>query len=288
MPLSNLPLDKAQHYDGLGTNSEDKWLFFGAPYDGTSSYRAGSRFAPEAIRLETVLCQETYSPYFDLDISEKPISDVGNLDLPYGNRAKALDIIGDCAETIYAANQHPFMIGGEHLISLPAVAAAAKKYPDLRIIHLDAHADMADELFGETLSHGTVMRRIHDIIGDGKIYQFGIRSGNQAEINFTKKHNIVNMFNLENYEQHVAEWEKYPIYLTIDLDCFDPSQLPGTGTPETGGVFFKDFIPFLKTIGHLNFIGIDVNELAPRLDPSNMSTVFACKVIRETIAACVK
>lgn len=288
MPLSSLPLDKAQHYDGLGTNNEDKWLFFGAPYDGTSSYRAGSRFAPEAIRLETVLCQETYSPYFDLDISEKPISDVGNLDLPYGNRAKALEIIGDCTETIYAANQFPFMIGGEHLISLPAVAAAAKKYPDLRIIHLDAHADMADELFGETLSHGTVMRRIHDIIGDGKIYQFGIRSGNQAEITFTKKHNIVNMFNLENYEQHVAEWEKYPIYLTIDLDCFDPSQLPGTGTPETGGVFFKDFIPFLKTIGHLNFIGIDVNELAPRLDPSNMSTVFACKVIRETIAACVK
>lgn len=286
--LNSLPLVKGQHYDGLREGKKEPWLFFGAPYDGTSSYRAGSRFAPEAIRTETVLCQETYSPYFEIDISSKPIADIGNLDLPFGNRDAALERIRACADVIYANNQKPFMIGGEHLVSLPAVAAAAEKYPDLRIIHLDAHADMADELFGEKLSHGTVMRRIYEQLGDGRIYQFGIRSGSKEELDFAKAHNHVTMFELSGYEQFLAEWKKYPIYLTIDLDCFDPSQIPGTGTPETGGVFFREFIPFLQAISDLNFVGIDVNELAPRLDPTNMSTVFACKIIRETIAACVR
>ena len=279
MNLNSHDITKNGHYDGLSHDIENSnWIFFGAPFDGTSSYRAGSRFAPEAIRQETVLCQETFSTYFETELEEISISDIGNLNFPFGNTEKSLNQISSLTSDILATNKYPFMVGGEHLVSLPVVSELYKKYPDLRIIHLDAHADMADDLFGEKLSHGTVMRRIWDFLGDKKIYQYGIRSASKEEFSFSREHNIMNPFNLDGIEQHIPELEKYPIYFTIDLDCFDPSQIPGTGTPETGGVFFNEFIQFLHKIKHLNFVGIDVTELAPRIDPTSMSTVFASKV----------
>jgi len=282
-------LDKFAHYDGMQTDpKEADWIYFGAPYDGTSSYRAGSRFAPEAIRQETLLCQEQYSPYFDRNIDELSIADVGNLVFPYGNTQEVLKRISSLTDEIVQANKYPVMIGGEHLVSLPVVQSLLNVYPDLRIIHLDAHADMADTLFEEKYSHGTVMRRIWERIGDQRIYQFGIRSGSQEEFRFAKEHNHLHPFNLDGIETHLESLAGCPIYLTIDLDCFDPSQIPGTGTPETGGVFFMEFISFLKKISHLNFVGIDINELAPRIDASGMSTVFAGKVVRETLCACLK
>lgn len=288
MNLNLHEITKSCHYDGLSHDIEHSdWIFFGAPFDGTSSYRAGSRFAPEAIRLETLLCQEQFSTYFETNLDEVSIADIGNLELPFGNTEKALNQISALTSEIIASSKFPFMVGGEHLVSLPVVSELYKKYPDLRVIHLDAHADMADELFGEKLSHGTVMRRIWDFLGDGKIYQFGIRSASKEEFNFSREHNIMNPFNLNGIEQHLSELEKYPVYLSIDLDCFDPSQIPGTGTPETGGVFFNEFIQFLNKIKHLNFVGIDVNELAPRIDPTGMSTIFASKLIRETICSCI-
>jgi agmatinase len=287
--FESINLSKTAHYDGMKKDPADsKWIFFGAPFDGTSSYRAGSRFAPNAIRQETVLCQETYSCYFEKDLLDTSISDIGDLELPFGDTEKALRYIAQLGEEILSHDKKPFMVGGEHLVSFPTIHSVYKKYPDLRIIHLDAHADMADELFDVKWSHGTVMRRVWEIIGDKRLYQFGIRSASKEEFEFSKKHNYLQAFNLDGIEKHLDELRKYPIYLTIDLDCFDPSQIPGTGTPETGGVWFMDFIHFLKQISGLNFVGIDVNELAPRIDPTDMSTVFATKVIRETILACIK
>lgn len=288
--MSNpIELIKRAHYDGMKTEfSESKWIYFGAPFDGTSSYRAGSRFGPEEIRQETLLCQETYSSFFDFDIADSSISDVGNLDLPFGNVLQALSSIKQYTDYIIEHNKHPFMVGGEHLVTLPVIQSLINKYPDLKIIHLDAHADMADDVFGERLSHGTVMRRIFDIIGPERIFQFGIRSGSKIEIDFAKKHNYCNLFDLNIPDDWILKLENSPIYFTVDLDCFDPSQIPGTGTPETGGVFFREFIPFLNKISHLNFVGMDVNELAPRIDPTSMSTVFAAKIVREMIASCIR
>ena len=282
-------LNKSAHYHGLKTfTGEETWVFFGAPFDGTSSYRAGSRFAPDAIRQETHLCQEEYSPYFNKELSEVSIADVGNIELPFGNTKEALKQIYTFSKEVISQNKSPFMVGGEHLVSLPVIKSTFEKYPDLHVIHLDAHADMIDELFGESYSHGTVMRRVWDFLGDGRIFQFGIRSGSKDELQFAKKHAVLNPFSLDGIDQHLDKLQDVPIYLTIDLDCFDPSQIPGTGTPETGGIFFKEFISFLRKISHLNFVGIDVNELAPRIDPTGMSTVFAGKVIRETIVSCIK
>ena len=287
--FDSILLSKSAHYDGMQNAPENSdWIFFGAPFDGTSSYRTGSRFAPNAIRQETVLCQETFSTYFEKDLNELNISDIGDIDLPFGETQRALQLIEKLSDQIIKNNKKTIMLGGEHLVSYPVIKKVFQKYPDLRIIHLDAHADMADELFDSKWSHGTVMRRVWDLIGDKRIYQFGIRSASKEEFEFSKIHNYLNPYNLNNIKAYLSELDKYPLYLSIDLDCFDPSQIPGTGTPETGGVWFSDFIGFLKDISSFNFVGIDITELAPRIDPSGMSTVFASKVIRETIAACVK
>lgn len=282
-----LNLTKHNHYDGLKTVADPgDWILFGAPYDGTSSYRSGSRFAPAAIRTETRLCQESYSSYFDVELETLAIADLGDLELPFGDRDGALHLIRLTADRIFENNHRPFMIGGEHLVTLPVVASALDTYPDLMIIQIDAHADMAEEVFGETISHGTVMRRITDRTGAGRLIQIGIRSGTRDELRTARSLNTV-YASFPRDSDWLKSIDDRPVYLTIDLDGFDPSQIPGTGTPETGGLWFADFILFLKQIQSLNIIGIDVNELAPRLDSSNMSTIFAAKVIRETIAACV-
>ena len=280
-------LKKTAHYDGLKTNPIDcDWVLFGAPFDATSSYRKGSRLAPNAIREETIKCQETYSLFFDCDIETKSVADIGDLELN-NSVGSSLSKIEFLTSNIYTREKKAIMIGGEHLVTLPMFKSVFEKYPELRIIHLDAHADMIDVLFDRKLSHGTVMRRIWEILGDQRIYQFGIRSGSKEELDFAKSHCIVTPFNLDGIESFIPDLANFPIYLTVDLDCFDPSQIPGTGTPETGGVFFKEYLSFLRKIKNLNIVAIDINECAPNLDVSGMSTIFAAKVIRETIAACI-
>ena len=177
------------------------------------------------------------------------------------------------------------MIGGEHLVTLGAFEEVQKKYNDVRVIHFDAHTDLRDEYLGEHLSHASVIKRIWDIIGDGKIYQFGIRSGEREEFYWARKHTTLNKYDFSNLEQAIKECENYPVYFTIDLDILDPSVFPGTGTPEAGGVTFVSLIEAINKVSKLNIVGIDVNELAPNLDTSGASTATACKVIRELLLA---
>ena len=258
-------------------------VLFGAPFDGTVSYRPGTRFAPKAIRGESFGI-ETYSPYQDKDLSDIKVCDLGDLEFPFGNPEAVLKIIEDTSAEILGLNKKPFMVGGEHLVSLGAVRAAAKKFPELNIIHFDAHTDLRDEYLGQKLSHATVMRRCHDILGDARIFQFGIRSGDRPEFEWTKSHVFMNKFNLNNIEHALDKIAGAPIYMTVDLDVLDPSEFPGTGTPEAGGVSFEELRRALLKVAEIgNVVACDVNELSPTYDQSGASTALACKIIREIL-----
>lgn len=263
---------------------EAQTVLFGAPYDSTTSYRPGTRFASRAIRSES-FGLETYSPYQDKDLEEIQVFDSGDLELSFGRVDLALADIKARTQTILADNKRPFMIGGEHLVTLPAVEATFEKHPDLQVIQFDAHTDLREAYLDAKLSHATVIRRIHDFLGDGKIHQFGIRSGERAEFQFAKEHTNLHKYNLEGLKETVAALKDTPVYLTIDLDVFDPGVFPGTGTPEAGGIFFMEFVESLKLISQLNIVALDVNELSPALDQSGASTALACKVVRELLLA---
>jgi agmatinase len=276
---------KDVNYEGCTDSFEDATtVLIGAGYDGTSTYRSGSRYAPRAIRKNTILSQEDYSPYLKKDLKDQAIHDFGNIQIPHGNREEVLKRIEQVSEYVVRHNKKPFFIGGEHLITLPAIKPLIQKYPDLHVIQLDAHLDLMDVLFGERFSHGTVMRRIYELLEEPKrIFQVGIRSGNQEEFIFSESNTKVFLFNTESFIPQIKLLEGKTVYLTVDLDVFDPSLIPGTGTPEAGGIFFPEFINLLKHIKHLNIVGADLVELSPPIDPTNISTIIASQILRELL-----
>lgn len=260
--------------------TESDIVIFGAPFDSTTSYRPGTRFASRTMRAESYGL-ETYSPYQDLDLEDFKIFDAGDLELCFGDTELALKDITEMTRTILSDNKLPFMIGGEHLVTLGAVRAMAEKYPDLHIVHFDAHADLREEYLGARLSHASVIHRCWDIIGDGKIYQFGIRSGDRAEFEWGKNHVITQKFDFSGLEDVIKKLKDKPVYFTLDLDVLDPSVFPGTGTPEAGGVSFTQLLDAILKVGELNIVGTDINELSPMLDQSGASTAVALKIMRE-------
>lgn len=274
-----------QTFIGLEASfDEAECVIFGAPMDSTTSYRPGTRFASSSMRQES-FGLETYSPYQDKDLEDIKVFDGGDLELPFGNPCKALDIIKVTTKTIIKANKLPCMIGGEHLVTLGAFEAVFEKYPEIRVIHFDAHTDLRDEYLGEKLSHASVIRRIYDLIGDNKIYQFGIRSGEREEFYFAREHTNLNKFNFTGLSKAIAACRGYPVYFTIDLDVLDPSVFPGTGTPEAGGVTFMELLEAMIVVSELNVVAMDINELSPVYDQSGGSTAVACKVLRELLLA---
>ncbi|MBR1749667.1 MAG: agmatinase [Ruminococcus sp.] len=273
---------------GCDCEYEDaKIVLFGAPFDSTTSFRPGTRFASSAIRNESFGI-ETYSPYQDKDLLDIKVFDSGDLELPFGEPSQALSDIEQRAGIILNDNKIPCMIGGEHLVTLGAVRAAAKKYDDLHIIHFDAHADLRDDYLGVKLSHACVLHRCHDIVGDNRIYQFGIRSGDREEFEFAKGHTYMHRFDLDTLESIVDKLKDKPVYFTLDLDVLDPSEFPGTGTPEAGGVSFNELLKAVISLTKLNIVGLDMNELSPVYDQTGRSTALACKILREILLSIAK
>ncbi len=263
-------------------------VLFGAGFDGTTSFRPGTRFAPSAIRNESFGI-ETYSPYQDKDMTDYKFFDSGDLELPFGSVSRTLADISVRTSAILSDGKIPFMIGGEHLVTFGSVMAVKDEYEDLYIIHFDAHADLRDDYLGQKLSHACVLRRCHELVGDGHIFQFGIRSGDREEFVFAKEHTYMNKFNFENLEKTVQDLKGKNVYFTLDLDVLDPSVFPGTGTPEAGGVSFEELRKAVTLVcSELNIVGCDVNELSPVYDQTGVSTAVACKIIREMLLALSK
>ena len=264
-------------------------VLYGAPFDSTTSFRPGARFGPSAIRHES-FGLETYSPYQDKDLMDIRVFDSGDLELCFGSSELALSDIENRTKEILKAAKLPVLLGGEHLVTLAAVRAVFHEYPNLHIIHFDAHADLRDDYLGTKLSHACVLRRCHELLGDNRIHQFCIRSGEREEFQFAAQHTNFHPFTFDGLKETVQELKekKIPVYFTIDLDCLDPSAFPGTGTPEAGGVSFLELLDAIRTVAQANIVGADLNELAPMLDASGVSTATACKVLRELLLAVAK
>ena len=260
-------------------------VMFSAPFDGTTSFRPGTRFAGGAIRRDSYGL-ETFSPYQDADLLDCRVLDSGELDLPIGDPLAALKVIKKRTAAILKDGKIPFMIGGEHLVTLGAFGAVAEKYPDVHIIHFDAHADLRNDYLGVKLSHACVIRRCYDIVGDGRIFQFGIRSGDKSEFAWKEGKVTTRLFDFEGLYGVLEELKGKPVYFTLDLDVLDPSVFPGTGTPEPGGVTFDALRKAATAVcRRANIVGCDVNELSPPYDQSGISTAAACKIIREMLIA---
>jgi agmatinase len=268
---------------------ESSAVIFGAPFDGTTTFRPGARFGPAAIRGDSFGI-ETYSPYLDRDLADLLICDEGDLELPFGSVPRVLAIIEEKTSKILEAGKLPVMLGGEHLVTLGALRATAASYPELHVLHLDAHADLRDEYLGDKLSHSTVMRRACELLGGGRIFQFGIRSGDRSEFDYATSHTNLRCFYLKGFAGTVASLKGKPIYFTLDLDVLDPSVLPGTGTPEHGGVNFSDVLDAIHALRSENaqVVACDLCELAPSYDTSGSSTAAACKLLRELLLSVVK
>lgn len=270
---------------GFGyTLDEAEWVIFGAPFDGTTSFRPGTRFGPERMRAES-WGLETYSPYQDADLLELRVHDAGDLELPFGNPERVLDIIEIYTSELLSAEKKPVMIGGEHLLTLAPVHALSQKYPNLELIHIDAHTDLREEYHGERLSHANVIRLISEFLGPEKIHSFGIRSGLQEEFQFGREQMDFHPFSVAGMAKHLQEKipAGTPVYLTLDLDVLDPAVFPGTGTPEPGGPDFRELLRELLGLKGLNFVGFDLMELSPPWDPTGVSTAAAVKLLRELL-----
>jgi agmatinase len=255
----------------------------GFPYDCTASYRAGARFAPKEIRSCSGVAIESFSFYFARDLDEVKFFDAGDMDIMVGDPGVMVEQVQETASSLLKDVPRLIAIGGEHLITYPLFLATKKKHSQFSILHLDAHADLAEKLFGNTLSHGTVFYLCLQT-GLDKLVQYGVRSGSKEEFYLRKEDpRIIPAVTIEEIDAALTEGEK--IYLSLDFDFFDPGYFPGTGTPEAGGASFDDYIRILKLLKRkqIEIIGADIVELAPEIDHSDASTAFAAKALRETL-----
>lgn len=271
-------LDRSWMAQNPDYNSSDI-VMLGLPFDGTVSYRSGSRFAPEQIRLASWGLEE-YSPVFNKELADVNFHDAGDLEFPLGNTCKSLEQIRNNVEDIYKDGKRVFGIGGEHLVTLPEVQSVSKYVDNLAIVHFDAHTDLREEYLGEEMSHSAVIRHCSEIVGPENIKQIGIRSGMKEEWEFMKAHNT-----LCHKFSDIDCLKDKNIFVTVDLDCLDTSIMPGTGTPEAGGMTFKELNEWFYYLKDFNIVGADVVELAPDYDASGASTAVATKVIRELLMA---
>jgi len=267
---------------GDSSYEECEICIVGLPYDGTSSYRPGSRFGPNAIRKAS-WGMETYSPNLRRDLADLNICDLGDLEIPFGNKEMALAKIRGAIEKIIDDGKYPVLLGGEHLITLPIVEGFRNRFPDLAVVQLDAHTDLRDQYLGETLSHSTVMRRVLEVIGEGGLFQFGIRSGSREEFNYAHSIGSLYEFSEDGLRRALRSINGKPLYISLDLDALDPSILPGTGNPEPGGIGFDTMVRALQILGEARVIGFDVVELSPHHDPSEVSSIVTSTLVREMI-----
>jgi len=282
MPLP--PTLRATPFIGARSEAEGaRVVLFGCPFDSTVSFRPGARFGPAAIRAVSDVL-ETYCPVLGRDLEDVVYADVGDLPLPPGDTATALNLTHAMATQVLTAGQMPAALGGEHLLTLPLVRAAAEVIKDLVVVQFDAHFDMRNQYLGVELSHTTVMRRVSELLAPSHILQVGQRSGTREE--FEKTEFGERYGPPEQSASGIRQWVgSRSLYVTVDLDVLDPSVCPGTGTPEPGGVDFRTLQNWLVGLAGCRWVGWDVMELSPHHDPTQISSVVAAKLVRTMILA---
>jgi agmatinase len=249
-------------------------ILLGCPLDATSSFRGGTRFAPEGIRKASWTL-ETYSPYQRRDLEEMAFRDAGDLELRPGDLTYSLAVIEDAVAGLVAEGRKVLALGGEHLAAYPILKGVVKRFPDVQVVHFDAHCDLRDDYEGQKLSHATVMKRVREL-GVPAMLQVGIRSGTRKE--FEELQAIGSPARLSSGLKPDA-----PVYVTFDMDVFDPSLVPGVTTPEPGGLMFGEVMDYFLALSEYNIIGADIVELSPDYDTTFVSSICAAKVAREML-----
>lgn len=270
---------------------ESQAVIYGLPMDDTVSFRPGARLGPARIREVSVGLEE-YSPYLDRELSEIRYFDAGDIPLPFGNPQRGLEMIAQFVGKVLADGKFPLGLGGEHLVTWPIVQEMAKKYPQLCVIHIDAHADLREEYEGESLSHATPIRKVCQLLGPERVYSFGVRSGTREEFHYGRTSGM-HFFPFEvvkPLKQVLPQLKGKPVYVTIDIDVLDPAFAPGTGTAEAGGISSAELIEAIVQMAeaNLNVVGADLVEVAPVLDPSEQTQIVAAKLVREMLLAWIK
>jgi len=259
---------------------EGKIYILGVPLEVSLSFRPGVKFAPQSIR-EVSEVLESFSPYLEGDLEDLLFIDLGDLVLRQ-QKHEALQKIEDEIKRIISSEKRFLFLGGEHLITFPIIKAYKSLWPDLAVLHIDAHMDLREGYEGEKLSHATVMRRVWEIVGKN-LYQLGVRSGTKEEWAFSESFCRLHPFDLSGLSLFLDEIKDKPIYLSLDLDVIDPGYLPGTGTPEAGGITPKELFEAFKLLKERKLVGVDIVELSPSYDPTGASSILAAKVVREIL-----
>ncbi len=259
-------------------------VIVGVPMDFTCSFRPGTRFGPQKIR-EVSIGIEEFSIYQKKSLEDCRYFDSGDLDLPFGDVDRSLEIIGHAASEILDDGKFPLFIGGEHLISVPLIEKVYEKYGDeLVVLHFDAHADLREGYIGFSKSHASAIRRLIDFMPAKNIYQFGIRSCTRDELEFAEANTNFFPFSVfEPLKNVVGEIGERPVHVTLDIDVVDPAFANGTGTPEPGGITSRELLEALMLLKSLNIKGFDIVEVSPALDLSDRTALLAAKIIREVI-----
>jgi agmatinase len=281
-----LPFIETHYISAKTAFEESDAIILGCPFDGTASFRPGARFGPSAIRRASWGI-ESYSPYLRRDLTEIPVHDMGDLELPLGDKKEAFRWIRKALQETLSSNKFPILLGGDHLITLPVIKEVLRVYPDLHLIHIDAHTDLREDYLGETLSHSTVMRKILDFLDQSRLFQMGVRSGTEEEFQCANKLKTIVALDGPSLKNLVRRLKGKPVYVSLDLDVIDPGVLPGVGTPEPGGLTFREFLSLLKALQPLHVIGFDIVELTPDYDPTQISAVTASVILREMILSFV-
>ena len=279
-----LPFVETNYISASASFEKSNGVILGCPYDGSASFRPGARFGPSAIRRASWGI-ETFSPYFQRDLSQCSIHDMGDLELPLGEKKISLGLIRNGLGKILSEKKTPILLGGDHLITLPIIEEILTVYPRLHLLQIDAHTDLREDYLGEPLSHSTVMRKVVDHLGEGRLFQVGIRSGTEEEFKLARKMKSIVPVEPGSLSSMIKRLRNHPVYITFDLDVIDPSLMPGVGTPEPGGLTFQEFILLLKKLQTLHVVGFDIVELTPDYDPTQVSSVTASVILREMILA---
>ena len=279
-----LPLIETNYISANTSFEKSKAVILGCPYDGSASFRPGARFGPSAIRRASWGI-ETFSPYFQRDLTQFPIHDMGDLELPLGEKKISLGLIRKALGQMLSKRKFPILLGGDHLITLPIIEEILPIYPRVHLIQIDAHTDLREEYLGESLSHSTVMRKVVDHLGEGRLFQIGVRSGTEDEFKLARKMKSIVSLDSRSLSSMIKRLRNQPVYITLDLDVMDPSLLPGVGTPEPGGFTFQEIISLLRKLQTLHVVGFDIVELTPDYDPTQVSSVTASVILREMILA---
>jgi agmatinase len=284
MDQMKLPFIEQNFISANASFEESEIVILGCPYDGSASFRPGARFGPSAIRKASWGI-ESFSPYFERDLSQCHLHDMGDLELPLGEKKRSLGLIQKAIRKILNVKKFPILLGGDHLITLPVVEEILRAYPHLHLLQIDAHADLREDYLGDTLCHCTVMKRVVDRLGKGRLFQIGVRSGIEEEFRLARRMKSIVPLDQDSLRSMVKRLRSKPVYVTLDLDAIDPSLLPGVGTPEPGGLTFQGFLALLEEIQSLRVIGFDMVELTPDYDPTRISSITASVILREMILA---